>query len=352
MKKISSSSKYLSVYLLAISCMVVFLYSGCNQRPSADTAFYYWKQSFEISLPQKNLLTETHTTALYLRFFDIKWNAATAQAYPEAIVSFKDTLPHHLSIIPVIYITNQTFEKLDSTKVDSLAIRSHQLLEQLAAAQRINYQTVQIDCDWSISTKAKYFKYLSTFKKLSKKQLSATIRLHQVKYQVRTGVPPTDRGVLMFYNMGKLTADLSARNSIYNPQDAATYISYLPKYLLPLDIALPLFSWSVHIRDGKVIQIYGKIGKRDLTNTAYFKPTDRPDVYQALKSFFTGGIYVKENDYFKLEEVHKTTLDEAVKQLSANINKKKKRNIIYYELSNLDLSEFNAKDLQEVSAHF
>ena len=31
--------------------------------------------------------------------------------------------------------------------------------------------------------------------------MSATIRLHQVKYRADTGVPPVDRGMLMAYNL-------------------------------------------------------------------------------------------------------------------------------------------------------
>ena len=78
--------------------------------------------------------------------------------------------------------------------------------------------------------------------------LSATIRLHQVKYYKQAGIPPVDRGMLMFYNMGKLNA-LTAENSIYNSNDAAGYIETVDDYPLKLDLALPAFSWAVHFRN-------------------------------------------------------------------------------------------------------
>ncbi len=46
--------------------------------------------------------------------------------------------------------------------------------------------------------------------------LSSTIRLHQIKYRERTGVPPVERGMLMFYNMGQFSADPEAR-AIFDP---------------------------------------------------------------------------------------------------------------------------------------
>lgn len=330
--------------------MITF-FTACKRQSGADTAFYYWKGSFQLDKDQQQILRELANDQLYLRFFDIKWDTKGKQPYPEAIVSFKDSIIPK-NITPVVFITNQTFENLDSTQVDSLAIKTNKLIIRLAGNQKISYEAIQIDCDWTVGTKDKFFKFLTSFKSHSKKKLEATIRLHQVKYQTRTGVPPVDRGILMFYNMGKLSADLKGENSIYNPKDAETYISYLPKYRLPLDIALPLFSWSIHIRNGAVIQVYGKIGRKELENKTNFGLTANANVYVSKNNFFSGGIYVKTGDLFKLEESNKQSLTQAATQLARHLNKKEKRTIIYYELSNLDLSTFKTSDLKEISTYF
>ncbi|AOM80768.1 hypothetical protein BFS30_13205 [Pedobacter steynii] len=334
-----------------IVLMLLTALSSCKKESKADAAFYYWKQTLTLNKAQHQLLQEVAQGKLYLRFFDIKWNSFAGKAHPEAIISFKEPVLTE-KIIPVIFITNQTFEKLSPAGVDSLAMQSNQLLQHLAKAQKINYQQVQFDCDWTLGTKEKYFRFLKTFKVLSHKQLEATIRLHQIKYQVRTGIPPVDKGVLMFYNMGKLSPDPKDPNSIYNPEDAATYISYIPKYGLPLDIALPLFSWSLHIRDGQIIQVYGKIGKKELSKTENFQPTAHKNVYKAVRSFFTGGIYVKTDDLFKLEETDKALLEQAATQLAEHLNKEEQKTIIYYEIGNLNLSTFKTRDFKEISAHF
>lgn len=343
----------LCIRLYAITCLVLLTVccGSCKKKCAASTAFYYWKQDFKPDETKTSLLKNSESSKLYIRFFDIKWDAGTGRPYPEAIVRFNES-PSLQNIVPVIFITNQTFEKLGKDGIDSLAVKSNTLIKKLAEKQGIVYQAIQIDCDWTLGTKESYFSFLKSLKNTSGKALESTIRLHQVKYQFKTGVPPVDRGVLMFYNMGKLSADLKALNSIYNPQDAAAYIGSLPNYLLPLDIALPVFSWSLQIRDGKIIQVYGKIRRTELSNRRNFRPTVQKNVYQALSSFFMGGIYIKTGDLFKLEESNKKTLGQAAEQLSAHLNKKDKRTIIYYELGNLDLSTFKATDFKEISAYF
>lgn len=331
--------------------LLTFFCNSCKNDSQAVTAFYYWKSNFQLHHAQETLLNKAASNTLYLRFFDIKWDGKNRQPYPEALVSFK-TSTTGINITPVIFITNQTFEKLSKKGINSLAIKSNMLIEHLAAQQNISYQTIQVDCDWTVNTKDSYFRFLKSLAALSRKPLGATIRLHQVKYQFKTGVPPVSRGILMFYNMGKLTADTKDPNSIYNLQEAKKYVNSLPTYLLPLDMALPVFSWSLQIRSGKIIQVYSKIGRAELSNMQNFVPANQKNVYRAIKSFFMSGVYVKTDDLFKLEETDKKLLEQAALQLSAHVNKKEIRTIIYYELSNLDLSSFKAADFKTISAYF
>ncbi|MFC0516621.1 hypothetical protein ACFFGT_20610 [Mucilaginibacter angelicae] len=324
--------------------------ASCRKPGTASTAFYYWKTGFNLNEQQTTLLKQTGNNA-YIRFFDVSWNDKQQRAYPNAVVQFNE-LPAGLNITPVIYITNKTFENIPDTAVATLAGHCNKLINDLAGEKHISYTKVQVDCDWSLSTRAKYFSFLIAFKKLNQKQLEATIRLHQVKFKDRTGVPPADRGVLMFYNMGKLNAGLHQPNSIYNGDDADKYIAYLGSYPLKLDIALPLFSWAIHIRDGRVIQVYGKIGRRQLADQVHFESVEGEANYRAKTSFFLEGIYIKQNDIFKLEETDSNALDAAAKQLTQHLPKQKHTTIIYYELANIDPEKFNAETIRQVSARF
>jgi hypothetical protein len=329
---------------------ILFFLNSCKKPGTASTAFYYWKTGFKLNEQQAVLLKQTGNNA-YIRFFDVSWDDKQHRAYPNAVVQFNEA-PAGLNITPVIYITNKTFENIADTAVSTLAQHCNKLINELAAEKKISYTKVQVDCDWSLSTRLKYFSFLAAFKKFNQKQLEVTIRLHQVKFKERTGVPPADRGVLMFYNMGKLNADLHQSNSIYNSDVADKYIAYLGAYPLALDIALPLFTWAIHIRDGRVIQVYGKIGRKQLADQAHFEPTAGLANYRAKTSFFLEGIYIKQNDIFKLEETDGSTLNTAAKQLAKHLPKQKHTTIIYYELANIDPEKFNAETITQVSARF
>jgi hypothetical protein len=324
------------------------LFSACKKPNNNATAFYYWKTGFNLNQQQTDLLHQTGNNA-YIRFFDVTWNDSLHRAYPNAVIQFKQPV-NGINITPVIYITNKTFQNITDTAINSLAQHCDKLINDIVTQNHISYSKIQVDCDWSLTTRGKYFSFLKAFKKLNQKQLQVTIRLHQVKYKGRTGIPPADAGVLMFYNMGKLNAVPDQPNSIYNPDDADKYAGYISTYPLRLDIALPLFGWAIHVRDGRVIQVYGKIGHQQLDNRANFEQTGQANNYRAKQSFFLEGIYIKQNDIFKLEETDLNSLNTAARQLNKNLPHQQNKTIIYYELANIDSSKFNAEALKQVSA--
>ena len=156
--------------------------------------------------------------------------------------------------------------------IEDLAQKTIRLVEEINAKNKINCQEIQIDCDWTLKSKDNYLKFIERFKKLSQKKLSATIRLHQVKYFKKTKIPNVDSGVLMYYNMGTIAPD--SLNSIYNKKIAEKYLKSLKKYPLHLDFALPIYSWAVHIRNQKVIGLRSKINVRELKKDANFEQTE------------------------------------------------------------------------------
>jgi len=337
--------------LFGILALCLFSAIGCKKKSSAQTAYYYWKTGLQLNKAQQALLQNTASNRLYLRFFDLVWNEQRKEVIPNAMVSVNMPL-QDFRICPVIYITNKAFEHTQPEAAEQLALKVSQLIEKMAVKYGISYQQVQMDCDWTVATKESYFSFLKAFKKHSKKQLEATIRLHQVKYPERTGVPPVDKGLLMFYNMGKLSGDPHAPNSIYNAADAEKYVAALGHYFLPLDIALPVFSWSLQIRNGRLMQIYGKIDRTQLDVNANFERLDNGTVYRARRSFYLEGIYVKDGDLFKLEDMDRERLEEAANQASKYLTPLENRNIIYYELSSVNLSLLKEEDIKEVSARF
>ena len=107
---------------------------------------------------------------------------------------------------------------------------------------------LQIDCDWTLSSRAHYYDFLTQLHHLAVKKhitLSTTIRLHQLSQHV----PPVDKGVLMMYNTGDFT-DINCTHPILDLKDVMPYLKYLKNYSLPLSPAYPLFSYRILFRNG------------------------------------------------------------------------------------------------------
>ena len=179
--------------------------------------------------------------------------------------------------------------------------------------------------------------------------MSATIRLHQIKYLKSTGVPDVDYGVLMYYNMGHITAeDLS--NSIYDRETAQKYLSSLKHYPLKLEVALPLFSWGIHSREGRVIGLLNQWTETTMDSTQFKNLRDRK--YVATDNFITKGNFFRKGDLVKIEAVDPMEIREMVDDLANNIAAKP-QTIIFYDLDEQHLTRYNDEDLfEEVTRAF
>lgn len=111
-------------------------------------------------------------------------------------------------------------------------------------------------------TKNNYFLLLKELKNNLNKNISSTIRLHQIKYFNKTGVPPVDYGVLMYYNMSSL-GDFNTKNYILDNNEAKKYHYNFENYPLKLKLALPLYSQAVQFRDKKAINLFENVEQID-----------------------------------------------------------------------------------------
>ena len=217
---------------------------------------------------------------------------------------------------------------------------------------------IQIDCDWSGTTKEKYFKLLSFLRKkiASKKiKLSSTIRLHQIKFFKKTGVPPVDRGMLMFYNVGEV-ADISTQNSILDLEIAKQYLENFDNYPLQLDLALPIFSWGVLFRDGKMIKLISGLREAELSDSTRFVNSSASRIlnfgstFEVKKSTYLDGRYLYEGDQIRLESVRLEVLEETAQLLKEHLFNED-LTISFYHLDTTTIKHFQYEKLQDI-CHF
>ena len=272
------------------------------------------------------------------------WDASAGEPLPLAEVILDTTGLEDITIIPAIFITNRSLKNYPLEKMEDLGM--HILNKIFEIKQDI--PEIQMDCDWTGSTKEKYFRLLNFFKKnLSKKniKLSATIRLHQVKYFDRTGVPPVDKGMLMFYNTGEVQ-DPITENSILDISTAKNYLQNFKIYPLELDVALPIFSWGVLFRNGKMIKLITNLREDDLQDESRFLKKDK-NHFQVIKSTYIDGRYLYQDDEIRLEVVKLEQLKMAGQILKTAIPTND-LTISFYHLDTETIKHYPYEDLQNI----
>ncbi|HHG85389.1 MAG TPA: hypothetical protein ENJ82_11640 [Bacteroidetes bacterium] len=312
-------------------------------------SFYHWKSAFSPSDFEVNALHQLKVKRLYVRYFDLKYSQEKGLVYPEAKVSFDKTIHVSQEIVPVIYITNQAILKTPTGEIELLGQKTLDLLFQLQQKSGFQaFREIQIDCDWNSRSRDRYFQLLAGIGKELRKRniaLSTTIRLHQLKFRKKTGVPPVDRGMLMFYNMGNLN-DPQEKNSILNLDLGRTYLEDYQPYPVPLDIALPIFSWGVLHRKGKAIRLLNNLFPDQLEDVPGFKKISKNRVKVGKSRYFRGQ-YLYKGDVIRMETVQDTALLRAAVFLAETLPQDS-IHIALYHLDSLTLRHYELEALATV----
>jgi hypothetical protein len=347
----NSIVRYIRFFPALLMCSVLFL-SACNNNPKRHTrtiepAFYYWKSGFQLSGYEKTKMDSLNINTLYVKFFDVDWDEVTRQPIPKAVISFKEK--PDFAIIPTVFITNESLQQTDSAKTGWLADKIVTLVKAILAKDSLALPAeIQIDCDWSASTKEKYFALLKNIRKLLPGVvLSATIRLYQTKYYDKAGVPPVEKGLLMCYNMGNLK-DVATGNSIIETAELKKYIGNLGSYPLELDVALPIFSWKVWFTGGNYNGII-----RDLPDTLLYSRlfTKNNNSFTAVSDTQVAGYGIKKGDVIRLETSEKSVVLAAAETVSARLKNTRCR-VSLYHLDSLLLSKYSTNELESMYHSF
>lgn len=327
-----------TLVLLLFSCNSV---ENAHQSVTKNLSFYHWKNESNLSPIENDYLEKLSVDELYFRFFDIDVNEQN-QAHPISVIRELDQGFKDFRIVPVVFITNKTFKNRSS--VDDLVMKVHELLDQMYQHHFNRLPTkIQIDCDWTASTKDKYFLFLAKLKEYYR--VSVTIRLHQIKYANKTGVPPADEGTLMAYNMGDLKEVES--NSVFSIDVLKRYIAKDASYPLDLDIALPLFSWGIVTLPDKSIKIINNLTRKDiLQNDSSFVAINER-AYEVKHPCFLKGFYLPHNTIVKAEGVTFDEVLEAKKYLES-CNKFSWKNTLLYHLDEAVLQGFSVDELLQL----
>ena len=255
------------IFRVLLTGAVIALLTGCGNRENASkddryteavkrNSVYYWKTVFDIDSTAMSFIEKHDIGRIYLRMFDVATEPdflnGNFEIVPIATTKFASSVPNNLEIVPVTYITIDALRAMAGREAEFASLIVERLLAMSSYNECGKINEIQLDCDWTSTTKNSYCKLCGIVKdSLSSKgmDLSITVRLHQLQETP----PPADRGVLMLYNTGALKST-ETQNSILCIDDVKPYIKQ-KKYAIPLDYAYPVFGWGVKFWNNKFVSI-------------------------------------------------------------------------------------------------
>lgn len=304
------------------------LMTSCSKTDiDNDHGFYYWRSTLNLTKNEQQLLNNSKVPNIYTRFFDVV--KENDQFLEVGVISIDRDLSINKKIVPVIFITNETWLNIKPDEIEFLANQVNDYINRIKSNHKLNMANeIQIDSDWTTSTKTDYFKFLTTLKSVSKKNVTCTLRLHQVKDKLKTGIPPVDKMYLMCYATSS-PLENQKQNSILDVKTLKLYLKSLADYPVKLDVALPIYSWGIvtnHVGKKKLINA---LTAEELMQNKNFRKIDEHN-FKVLKDDFYFGMYLNKGFKIKVEEIPEKDILESINFINEKLNYNPL--LIYYHL--------------------
>ena len=265
--------------------ILLIVLTGCTKQntPRAfeeGNAVYYWRTDFKLDSTERAFLQQYHINKVYCRYFDVVMNDDDSEPKPNATITFSDTLPDSIEIIPTVYITEDCMHQ----KHQGLAEKIVKRIVQMNETNDIKHVSeIQIDCDYTSKSRKIYYDFLKEVSGKWAKSgkgnaiLSTTIRLHQLAMEV----PPVDYGALMIYNTGD-PRKWEERNPILDYRDVYPYLKKLNQYNLPLAAAYPVFQW---VRDIQGVRVEHTVEAEEILQVKKAMEDTRDNLKKAIITY-------------------------------------------------------------------
>lgn len=330
-------------------------FSCRHKAVTIERGFYYWKSNESLfDTTEINAVKTMGVKKMYVKFFEVELDKVfgvrpTSKASINFRYSDNSEVAKNAEIIPVIFIKNDVLINTAKEDLDSLADNIIFLVKKRDKEQvdyNNSFRELQIDCDWTASTKDKYFLLLKSIKKISGKIISCTLRMYPYKYPDLMGVPPVDKATLMCYNLNN-PLENENKNSILDVGELKKYLTSKKTYPLHLDIVLPLNSWMLCFQNN---QFAGILHNQDDINK--IAQPIKPLWYSVTKDTIINNIFLRVGDRIKYEDVSKEQLMEVVQLLKSRINFTGTTTISFFHLDKTLLNKYSNETLDHLYNSF
>ena len=156
------------VVLLILTYASIYFF---NREIKLQRAFYYWQnQPYFLSDNESQTIKTLNVNKLYIKFFEVDKNDIQGIfpfAKNELNLSRYDSLESKIEVVPTIYIRNEVFKQTSRKEINQLAENLLFLIEKKFKKQFEENpipKEIQMDCDWTESTKDNYMLFLNILK--------------------------------------------------------------------------------------------------------------------------------------------------------------------------------------------
>jgi len=356
----------MKIKLFFLSLVLLTCGFSCKRehKIAIERAFYYWKNNeYKIDTTEITYLKDLKIKKLYVKFFEVESDSfygaiPTAKTYLELYKgrfqqkedSTKFKSLSQIEFIPVIFIRNDVFNNLTLKSIDQLAINiaflTKKYYDERFSVSDSSLKEIQIDCDWTKSTKDKYFYLLTKLKiELNINLISCTLRLYPYKFSNIMGVPPVDKVTLMCYNL--ISPRTLNENSILSNNELIKYIKPSKKYPLHIDFALPVYSWMQIYHNDRLVGIINPL-KLDSTQIK-----QRNNLwFDIIKDIEIEDNYLRVGDRIKFEEINSIDIEKTIDSLKKYVQIDKNTTVSLFHLDNNNLKKYNNETLNHFFSDF
>jgi len=329
--------------------VVLVLFISCDEKHEIERSFYYWQNNYRYDI-DFDKVKKLEAKKIYFKIFEIDYSETVGNfPFSKNRPSFGDkTVEDSLTIIPTVFIKNEIFQFNNEKDLNKLADNIIFLTDKFLKESKISFNEIQIDCDWTKSTKDKYFYLLKQIKSKSKKEISCTLRLYPYAYPEIMGVPPVDKATLMCYNLIKPLAEKS-KNSILDTTELEKYLKNKKRYPLHTDIALPIFGWTQLYKNNRFAGLID-VSEDDV---AKFAKKTEPMWYEITKdTVIDYDTYFRKGDQVKCETVTMDDLNKAADLLKKYLKTNGKITITLFDLNSKTFINRKDEELEALYNRF
>ncbi len=370
---------------------IPLFFKSCNkENHTVVRSFCFWKTELSFDEKSDTLVKDLKLKHFYVRYFDVDWNPYRKQPEPLATLRYFNFNKNNLQFTPSVFITNDVVLKSNKLQLDSLAnriaVRVNAIsdrffsqnannyankiadldyekqkgesktridIEPIIAKKKLelqqNINDILIDCDWSEKSKDNYFYLLKQIKsKFPNYKIEATIRLWQYKYFEKSGIPPVDSGLLMCYNMTNPESRTS-ENSIGTSNELEKYILH-DNYKLKLNIALPLYSWSLVFRGDKFKGILSNDIDLSKDETVFKKSGENKYILQ--DDVRVGSLYLRNGDEIRIEKVANAEIENMISTLTDNVKIDNSTRVTFFSFDKKYIDDYGTQNINNFFTQF